>query len=210
MNSNNFKSKITKCKIAYIILAAIIIFIITKYVFAEVLPHFDKMIVMPIYITIVALILIILVYCLINNNRFTSEEKRIICEELDFKIDKIFEEYGLYITENYIVYLGSKIDFFRLFAIPIKKIDAIDTHHDSRHHYKKRGKEEKHKFLSFTFGALKDDLAFGDNNRYVFNIICGKKVYNLMSSSPMNKGKTKAIDEMADYICSKYKDIDYI
>ena len=210
INSEKFKSKLKTSKIAYIAFAIIVIYIFTKYVFKNLLPFFFFFILIPIYITIIVFILIILIYCLINNNRFSKEEKEIICNELDNKIDKIFDKYGLYITENYIVCLGSSISFFKLFVIPIKEIDAIDTHHDSRFHYRKRGKESKHKILSFIFASIKDDLVFGDNDRAVFNIICDKKVYCIATSNTLNKTKMKEIDEMADYICEKYKDIDYI
>ena len=64
--------------------------------------------------------------------------------------------------------------------------------------------------MSFIFASIKDDLAFGDNDRAVFNIICDKKVYCIATSNTLNKTKMKEIDEMADYICDKYKDIDYI
>ena len=64
--------------------------------------------------------------------------------------------------------------------------------------------------MSFVTASIKDDLVHKDNERAVFNIICDKKVYCITTSSYMNKKKIKQINEIADYICEKHKDIDYI
>lgn len=194
-------------KICYIFVVILIIYLFTRYIITGLSPFFNKLIIIPIYICIVVSIL---VYCLITKNKFSKEEQYKIYDELDNKIEKTFNKYGLYITENYIICMGSKINIFRLFIVPIKKIDAIDTHGDSRFYYRKKGKEPKNNFLSFITSSIKDDLAFGDNNRSVFNIICDKKVYYITTASTLNKKKMKQIDEMADYICDRYKDIDYI
>ena len=209
-NSKKFKSKLITSKIAYIVFTAIFIYIFTKYIFVNILPFFDKIILIPIYITIIILTLIILIYYLIKNNKFSKKQKEIIYDELDNKIDKVFAKYGLYITENYIICLGSRLNPFRLFVVPIKEIDAIDTNADSRFHYKKRGKKSKHKILSFITASINDDLTFKKDSLAVCNIICDKKVYCITTSSYMNKSKMKEIDEIADYICNKYKNIDYI
>ena len=207
-NSEQFKLKLLISKIAYIFVAVLIIFLLTKYTIAELLPLFNSSVIIPIYICITIFILMILIYCLIIKNNFSKEEKNKIYDELDNKIEKTFDKYGLYITKNYIICTGSKINIFKLFAVPIKEIDAIDTFKDSRYYYRKDGK--KRKFASFITASIKDDLVFGDNNRYVFNIICGKKIYCVTTSHSLNKNKTHQIKEMADYICDKYKDIDYV
>lgn len=51
---------------------------------------------------------------------------------------------------------------------------------------------------------------YGNNNLLVFNIISGKNVYCVTTSSIINKMKNKDIIQMVDYICDKYKNIDYI
>ena len=210
INSRKFKLKLKTSKIAYIVFTIIAIYIFTKYVFKNLFPFFDKNILTLVYIIIVVLVLIIMLYFLRINNKFSREEKKIICNELDNKIEKVFTKYGLYITENYIICLGSCINLFKLLVIPIKEIDAIDIHHDSRYHYKKKGKESKQKILGFIFASIKDDIVFGNNDRFVFNIICDKKIYCITTSSTLNRIKTKEIKEMADYICSKHENIDYI
>ena len=209
-NSEKFKQKLIITKISYALLAIVLIYIITNYIFLKLLPFFDKIVIIPIYIVLIILILVCLLYYLITNNNFSKVEKQKILDELDNKIDKVFEEYGLYITKNYIVCIGNKSNIFKLFVVPIKNINAIDTHSDSRYYYRKRGNEPKHKFLSFITASIKDDLVHKDNDCAVFNIICDKKVYCITTSCYMNKKKIKQINEMADYICEKNNDIDYI
>jgi hypothetical protein len=209
-NSDKFKSKLITTKIAYVVMALIVAYVLKKVIYLGLKSLIDERIILPIYVVLVIFVVIIMVYYLLKNNSFSEEEKNIICDELDNKIDKVFNKYGLYITENYIVCIGGMLSFFKLFVIPIKEIDAIDTHSDDRFFYKKRGKKTKHKFLSFLSASVKNNLVYGDNDRAVFNIICGKKVFYVASSSYFNKIKIKEIDEIADYICNKYKDIDYL
>ena len=98
-----------------------------------------------------------------------------------------------------------------MFVVPIKDIDAIDTNSDSRFYYNNKKHTPKHPFLSFIKSSIKHAIVFGNSDDiHVFNIICGKKVYVVTTSSILNKNKIKKINEMADYICDRYKDIDYI
>ena len=97
-----------------------------------------------------------------------------------------------------------------MFVIPIDSINAIDTHTDSRYFYKNKKSKNKRKFLSFLKSSIQDDIMFGDSEIHVFNIICDKKIYSITTSHIFNKRKLKKIDEIADYICEKYKDIDWI
>lgn len=108
-------------KISYIFVAILIIYLFTRYIITGLSPFFNKLIIIPIYICIVVSILVILVYCLITKNKFSKEEQYKIYDELDNKIEKTFNKYGLYITENYIICMGSKINIFKLFVVPIKK-----------------------------------------------------------------------------------------
>lgn len=209
-NSQKFKTKLIISKISHVLLTILLIYVFTKNIMMDLVPFFSKAIIIAIYTFIVGSILIILVYCLITKNRFSKEEKQKIYDELDNKIDKIFDKYGLYITENYIICMGSEINVFKLFAIPVKEIGAIDTYSDSRFFYVKKGKKIKHQFLSFINASIKTNLLYKDDHLNVFNIICDKKVYCITTSTSFNRKKMKQINEMADYICNKYPDIDYL
>lgn len=74
-NSKKFKTKLITIKIAYIIFAAIVIYIFTRYIYVGILPFFDKTILAAIYITIVGLILIILIYYLLSNKLSKKQKK---------------------------------------------------------------------------------------------------------------------------------------
>lgn len=209
-HSQKFKLKLLISKISYVFLSALIIYIFTRYIIIELLPFFNKWVVLSTYAFIILSILIILIYSIIKINNFSKMEKEKICYDLDNNTEKVFEKFGLYITKNYIVCLGSKLNIFKLFVVPIDSINAIDTHKDSRYFYKKKGSKNKHQFLSFLKSSIKDDIMFGDSEIYVFNIICDKKIYSITTAHILNKRKIKQIDEIADYICDRYKDIDYI
>ena len=209
-NSDKVKIKLNIARIVCLLITALLIYIFTCYIIVGLIPFFDKLIIFIIYFFIVLSILTCSFYYIINLNRIDATEMKKVYLELDNDIEKIFRDFGVYITKNYIVYLGSKFDLVRLFVIHIKEIDAIDTHRDSRYFYKKRGEKSKNKLLSFVVSSVKDKMVFGDNDLLVLNIICGKKVYCITTSSSLNKKKIKKMNEIADYICDKYKNIDYI
>lgn len=210
-NSQQFKLKLTICKISCVLITFAIIYLLIKYVILNLIPYFGQLAIILIGTFIIGSIFVLAIYYMINLNKLSKLGKEKIYEELDNNIEKIFKEFGLYITKNYIVCLGSKINIFKLFVVPISSINAIDTHNDSRYFYQKRGIKNKHKFLSFLKSSIKYDILFSDNREiHVFNIICDEKVYSVTTSHVFNKSKLKKIDEIADYMCEKYKDIDYI
>lgn len=208
MNSRKYKLKVLKCKFSCIVSVFLILYILYKYLISKFIPYIDKNIILGIFIVFVILIVIIAINYILNLNKVSNEELKRIYYELDNSVDKIYDKYGLYITENYIVCIGNKLNLFKLFSVPIKQIDAIDINNDSRYFYK--NKNTKRSFLSFISGSIKDDIVNKDNDRKVFNIIANKKVYCVTTSSNLNKRKRKEIKEMANYICNKYSHIDYI
>ncbi len=187
-----------------------ITYLLIKHVILKSIPYFRKEIIILISVFLIGSILILAIYYLVNLNKLSKLGKEKIYKELDSNTEKVFKEFGLYITKNYIVCLGSKINIFKLFVIPIDSINAIDTHTDSRYFYKNKKSKNKRKFLSFLKSSIQDDIMFGDSEIHVFNIICDKKIYSITTSHIFNKRKLKKIDEIADYICEKYKDIDWI
>lgn len=209
-NSQKFKLKLSINKISCILTTLLLIYLLIKYIIFEMIPFFPKIVIFIISAFLILSIGICAIYYIVSLNKLVKANQDEVLYELDNEIEKVFESYGLYITKNYIICIGSKFSLFKMFVIPIKNIDAIDTHNDSRYFYKKKGKKSKNGFLSFIKASIKTDIMYGDNDRAVFNVICGKKVYCITTSSRLNKAKMKKINEMADYICDRYKNIDYI
>ncbi len=210
-HSQKFKLKLIICRISCIALMVAITFLLIKHIILELTPYFSKGIIILISVFLIGSILILAIYYMVNLNKLSKLGKEKIYKELDSNTQKIFKEFGLYITKNYIVCLGSKINIFKLFVIPIDSINAIDTHKDSRYFYKNKKSKNKHKFLSFLKSSIKDDIMFGDDNEiHVFNIICEKKIYSITTSHIFNKRKLMKINEIANYICEKHKNIDWI
>ena len=209
-NSQKFKLKLLTTKVSYTLTSLLIIYIIVKYIISELTPLDDKWIVFTLYILVVLSILIILLCLITQYNNYSQEEKNKIYYDLDNNTEKIFKKFGLYITKNYIVCLGSKLNIFKLFVVPIKDIDAIDTSKDSRYYYRNKKVKKKASILFFIKASIKTEMMYGNSEIYVLNIISNKKVYSITTSYILNKRKLKQMDEVADYICNKYKDIDYI
>ena len=205
-NSKKVKQKIILNKVVSLISLILSLYLIYKYLILKLIPLFDKWIAIGIYSFFLISILIIWI-CYINKLNIISRNQDVFYD-LDNNLDKVFEKYGLYITKKHIVCIGSKFNFFKTFVVELNNIDAIDIHHDSRYLYRKKG--SKWSLFSFIKGAIKTDIMYGDNDRLVFNIICGKKIYCITTSSILNRKKSKEIKQMGGYICNKHKSIDYI
>lgn len=200
------KQKILLNKIVSMLCSILVLYLIYKCIVLNLISIFDMWLIIVIYSFFIISILICFIYYISKLNKISNNNE--VFYELDNNLDKAFEKYGLYITKKYIVCTGSKINFFKIFVVEIKDINAIDTYYDSRCLYIKKG--SKKSLFSFITGSIKTNIMYGDNDRLVFNIISGKKVYCIATSSPLNKIKNKDIKQMADYICNKYKNIDYI
>ncbi len=209
-HSQKLKLKLSICRTSCILIMVAITYLLIKYIILELIPYFRKEIIILISIFLICSILILTIYYMINLNKLSKLGKEKIYKELDNNTQKVFKEFGLYITKNYIVCLGSKIDVFKLFVVPIDSINAIDTCKDSKYFYKKKGNESKHKFLSFLKSLILDEIMLGDNSEFrVFNIICEKKIYSITTAHISNNRKLNKIDEIANYICEKYENIDW-
>lgn len=200
-NSKNVKRKIRLNEIVSIVSLFVVLYLIYKYVMLDLISLFNKWIVIGIFSFFVISISICFIHHINKLNKFLKNEN--VFYDLDHNLDKVFKKYGLYITKEYIICIGSKFNFFKTFAVKIKDIDAIDTYDDSRYTYRKKG-------AKFIIGLIKADIMHSNDGILVFNIICGNKVYCITTCSVLNKIKSKDIEQMADYICNKHKNIDYI
>lgn len=90
-----------------------ITYLLIKYIILELIPYFRKEIIILISVFLIGSILILTIYHMINLNKLSKLGKEKIYKELDNNTQKVFKEFGLYITKNYIICLGSKINVFK-------------------------------------------------------------------------------------------------
>ena len=182
-NSEKFLKKLKLVIVSHIITALLIIGFLTKIVLIDLLPYIEKKYVIYSYIILVIFVLIILYEIITTRYNYSMTEKRMICDELDNKLDKEFPRYGLYITENYIVHTSKPYDIYSVVAVPIEKIDGI--------------------FLGITY-ISRDEFTNSRAHRiYVLIITSGTKYYQVISTDPLYKEKVARIDEMGNYLLER-------
>lgn len=213
-NSQKYKNQTKEDKILCIVFTIITILFISFLVINS-LGNVCNTTTMVIICSIIDILILIIGFNYLKNlGKLPENEKDKIYYELDNTVEKVFEQYNLYITDNYIVSIKS----FKLFAIPIKDIQAIDTYKDSRYYHKyyrtKRGEKKKKWYKSFIdyirASILTKLRLYEDGEIHILNIICDKKVYNITTAHRYNKNKLKQMDEIAEYICNKNDNIDWI
>lgn len=213
-NSQKYKNQIKEDKILCIIFTILTILFLS-FLIINSLETICNIITIVITCSVIDILILIIGFSYLKNvGKLPENEKDKIYYELDNKVEKVFEQYNLYITDNYIVSIKS----FKLFAIPIKDIQAIDTYKDSRYYHKyywtKRGEKKKKWYKSFIdyikASILTKIILYEDGEIHILNIICDKKVYNITTAHRNNKNKLKQIDAIAEYICNKNNNIDWI
>ena len=175
-NSEKFLKKLKLVIVSHIITALLIIGYLTKIALIDLLPYLEKKYVIPFYIILVIFILIILYEIITTRYNYSEEEKRIICDELDNKLDKEFPRYGLYITKNYIVHTRKPYDIYSVVAVPIEEVDGI--------------------FMGET-------LRQGEFKAYILVLTSGTKYYQVISADYLYKEKIARIDEMGNYLLER-------
>ncbi len=176
-NSEKFLKKLKLVIVSHIITALLIIGFLTKIVLIDLLPYIEKKYVIYSYIILVIFILIILYEIITTRYNYSMTEKRMICEELDNKLDKEFPRYGLYITENYIVHTSKPYDIYNVVAVPIEKIDGI--------------------YIG------KVIIRSGKPRKYSLILTSGTKIYYVITTDPLYKEKVARIDEMGNYLLER-------
>lgn len=182
-NSEKFLKKLKLVIVSHIITALLIIGFLTKIVLIDLLPYLEKKYVISFYIILVIFILIILYEIITTRYNYSEEEKRIICDELDNKLDKVFPRYGLYITENYIVHTSKTYDIYRVVAVPIEAIDGI--------------------YIGITRVGRDDFIGTNAYTIYELFLTSGTKYYKVISTDPLYKEKIARIDEMGNYLLER-------
>lgn len=182
-NSEKFLKKLKLVIVSHIITALLIIGFLTKIVLIDLLPYIEKKYVIYFYIILVIFILIILYEIITTRYNYSMTEKRMICDELDNKLDKEFPRYGLYITENYIVHTSKPYDIYSVVAVPIEAVDGI--------------------FLGITHIGRDDFIGTNAYTIYALTITSGTKIYQVISTDPLYKEKIARIDEMGNYLLER-------
>lgn len=173
-NSEKFLKKLKLVIVSHIITALLIIGFLTKIALIDLLPYFERKYVISFYLILVIFILIILYELITTRYNYSEEEKRIICDELDNKLDKEFPRYGLYITENYIVHTRKPYDIYSVVAVPIEAIDGI-----------------------YIGKIIRSGV------KYVLILTSDTKYYQVISTDHLYKEKIARIDEMGNYLLER-------
>ena len=139
--------------------------------------------------------------------KMTDDEYKIIVDELDNKIDNIFEEYGIYITENYLVHMSYSISTHS-FAVPLKDILAISDYGNGGYVYSK--KKRKNPILRMIVSTIFDFADDGTKNVQNVIVVTNKKRYRLGYYYNLNGKKAKELENIVKYICDKNRKIDWI
>ena len=139
--------------------------------------------------------------------KMTDDKYKIIVDELDNKIDNIFEEYGIYITENYLVHMSYSISTHS-FAVPLKDILAISDYGNGGYVYSK--KKRKNSILRMIVSTIFDFADDGTKNVQNVIVVTNKKRYRLGYYYNLNGKKAKELENIVKYICDKNRKIDWI
>lgn len=154
-------------------------------------------------IIIVTIIIIIVILKYPDYCKLTDEEKKAISDELDNKLERGFPQYGIYITENYLVRIGDPT-----FAVLIKDILAISRYGYEGYMYnKKKRKISIIRIIIFNILYFNGDHV-SDGHSVI--VVTDKKRYRLGYYYFLGGKKDKDLEKIVEYICEKNKKIDWV
>lgn len=212
-NSEKFKKSLNEDKIRsrglviglQCLLSALIIGILLKYQasFSNVL--------LPFYIIggiiIITIIIIIVILKYPDYYKTTDDEYKIIADELDNKIERGFPEYGIYITENYLVYISNSFSTHS-FAVQFKNILALSNYGGYGLVYNK--KKKRNSFLRIVLSHVFDFDDISSSKGQSVIVVTSKRRYRLGYYYFLNGKRSKKIEEITKYICDKNSKIDWV
>lgn len=166
-------------------------------------------ILLPFYIIagiiIITILIIVVVIKYTDYYKLTDDDYKIIANELDTKIEKEFPQYGIYITENYLVHMGNSISTHS-FAVPFKDILAISNYGGGGYTYSKNKRRNSFlRILLFHIFDIDDD--FYDHSVIV---VTRKRRYRLGYYYRLNGKRGKDLEKITEYICNKNSKIDWV
>lgn len=168
-------------------------------------------ILLPFYIIagiiIITILIIVVVIKYTDYYKLTDDDYKIIANELDTKIEKEFPQYGIYITENYLVHMSNSISTYS-FAVSFKDILAISNYGKGGYVYSK--KKRRNSFLRILLSYIFDfDDSTTSKGQSVI-VVTSKKRYRLGYYYRLNSKSGKDLEKITEYICNKNKKIDWV
>lgn len=156
-------------------------------------------------IIIITILIIIVIVKYPDYYKLTDDEYKVIADEIDNKIERGFPQYGIYITENYLVHMGNSISTHS-FAVPFKDILAISNYGGGGYTYSKNKRRNSFlRILLFHIFDIDDD--FYDHSVIV---VTRKRRYRLGYYYRLNGKRGKDLEKITEYICNKNSKIDWV
>ena len=169
----------------------------------------DKM--LPFYIIggtiIITILIVIVVLKYPDYYKLTNDEYKVIEEELDNKIVRDFPEYGIYITENYLVHISNNF-LTHSFAVPFKDILAISNYGGGGWIYNK--KKKRNSFLRIVLSHVFDFSDSSTSKGQSVIVVTSKKKYRIGYYYLLNGKASKDFEKITECICKKNSKIDWV
>lgn len=157
-------------------------------------------------IIVITILIIIAILKYPDYCKLTDDEYKIIADELDNKVERGFPQYGIYITENYLVHMSNSISTHS-FAISFKDILAISTYGGGGYAYSK--KKRRNSFFRILLSHIFDFKDSSTSKGQSVFIVTNKKRYRLGYYYLLNGKAAKDLENIAKYICEKNSKIDW-
>lgn len=157
-------------------------------------------------IIVITILIIIVILKYPDYYKANDDEYKIIADEFDNKVERGFPQYGIYITENYLVHMSNSF-LTHSFAVPFKDILAISNYGGGGYAYSK--KKRRSSFLRILLAHIFDFNISTSKGRSVF-IVTNKKRYRLGYYYLLNGKSSKELENITKYICDKNSKIDWV
>lgn len=158
-------------------------------------------------IIIITMLIIIVVLKYPDYYKLTDEEYKVIGDELDNKMERGFPEYGIYITDNYLVHMSNSFSTHS-FAVPFKDILAISNYGGGGWIYNK--KKKRNSFLRIVLSHVLDFSDSLTSKGQSVIVVTSKKKYRLGYYYLLNGKASKDFEKITDCICEKNSKIDWV
>lgn len=139
--------------------------------------------------------------------KLTDSEYKIIEEELKNKIERGFPQYGIYLTENYLVHISNSIST-NSFATSYKDILAISNYGGGGWIYNK--KKKRNSFLRIVLSHVFDFSDSSTSKGQSVIVVTSKKKYRIGYYYLLNGKASKDFEKITECICKKNSKIDWV
>ncbi len=202
--SIKFQKQQLKMKIIVILVTIFPMFLITNALW-DLRNELSPGILILILVFFLLLIGLIIKIVFKNISLIGGKNMQKIMQELDSDVVKYYENYGLYLTPNYLVCMGGTKNPLSLFAVALNDIDAINIYEDKSRSYRAQNP---------TWQAIEAKIAAAVYSQksefYVLKIICGSKAYTIATASTLNSNKINQMVEIGQDLAKRLPDVDLI